>query len=823
MNSMIKVTGLHKYYHKGQNNEIHAVNDINYEFPATGLVCLLGPSGCGKTTLLNIVGGLDKPNRGTVAFKDTVIPHYQAKQWDLIRSRHFGYVFQNYYLLPDLTVYQNLEFMLKIFNLKREEIDRRIEYALTAVGMFKYRKRKPYQLSGGQQQRVAIARALVKSSDVVLADEPTGNLDEKNKMQIMNIIKKISAECLVILVTHERRLAEFYGDVIIELRDGKITEIRENAAKGGEFESRDDRNIYLPEFMRAEIGADSISVNYYYKERPAPLKLNLIYHNGAYYIQGEAAEKVEIKVVDDHSETKILATERPVIKQEDFYDFNYEMPKLEGGKPRRPAIKYRDTFRMALRELGRLRRGQRFFLVVLVFAAIMVVYAMITFFSSLRVKEEDFLEDNRNLVEIIGTKDFKVADFHELADELGVDFLLGPSRTIYMTNIDLNWFQQYNGRVNLPSHSILPLDIYDMEDKLVAGRLPEAPYEAVIDQYLVDIILDSRSFKQNGGRYPEQLLGQPYSTLWAIEGKIVGIVNTGNPNAYLNVTDYREMMINNVYYQSALVWAAENVKLTEYYDLSEWGEVDAVAISFDPAALAPDEVIVSENYYQELMVLEQAAVTTVTLDKEYRIVGYHKDRTQYEVIMRSENLEDVLYYRLEQAKGIKGYHPCVYSEDKDATILKLEELGLSGKDLYKVLRREYFAYNFSFSRYAFAIMILLASLLFIYFLMRASLIRRVYEVGVYRALGIRKTNIYRLFFAEIIVLTAITALIGVFIATYFVNELNNLTSFELVYFPWYIPPISLAFIFAINIITGMLPVMLLLRKPPAQILSKYDI
>ncbi|MDD4388484.1 MAG: ABC transporter ATP-binding protein, partial [Bacilli bacterium] len=169
---MIKVRNLHKYFNKSKSNEIHAVNNVNFDFPAVGLVCLLGPSGCGKTTLLNIIGGLDKPTQGEIEIKGKTIPAYKAERWDTIRNRHFGYIFQNYYLLPDLTVYQNLEFVLKIINVSPEEIDKRIEYALTAVGMYKYRKRKPHQLSGGQQQRVAIARALVKSPNVVVADEP---------------------------------------------------------------------------------------------------------------------------------------------------------------------------------------------------------------------------------------------------------------------------------------------------------------------------------------------------------------------------------------------------------------------------------------------------------------------------------------------------------------------------------------------------------------------------------------------------------------------------------------------------------------------------
>ena len=156
---MIKIRNLNKYFNRNKPNEIHVINNANLTFPDTGLVCLLGPSGCGKTTLLNVISGLDKVQSGEIEFRDHVITAYHANQWDMIRNRYFGYVFQNYVLLPDLTVYQNLEFVLKMFNLTNEEIAKRIDYALDAVGMVKYKKRRPTQLSGGQQQRVAIARA----------------------------------------------------------------------------------------------------------------------------------------------------------------------------------------------------------------------------------------------------------------------------------------------------------------------------------------------------------------------------------------------------------------------------------------------------------------------------------------------------------------------------------------------------------------------------------------------------------------------------------------------------------------------------------------
>ena len=225
---MIKLSKVNKYYNRKKSNQIHVIKDFDYDFPSKGLVCLFGPSGCGKTSLLNVISGLDGIDSGEIIIDDSKFTkNYRSTKWDGIRSKDIGYVFQSYVLFNDLTVYENLRFVLDVFGLEEEEIQSRIDYALNAVGMIKYKNRECNHLSGGQQQRVAIARALVKSPKIIVADEPTGNLDEKNTNIILNIIKKISKECLVILVTHEDRIAKFYADTIIYLKDGMIDYIEE--------------------------------------------------------------------------------------------------------------------------------------------------------------------------------------------------------------------------------------------------------------------------------------------------------------------------------------------------------------------------------------------------------------------------------------------------------------------------------------------------------------------------------------------------------------------------------------------------------------------
>ena len=208
---MITLDKVDKYFNKHKKNEVHVINNISLNLDK-GLVAILGPSGCGKTTLLNVIGGLDKVRKGNIYIDNKKVNSKNSYKVDKIRNLNVGYIFQDYKLIENLTVYDNLALVLKMIGIKdKNEIKKRIEYILDKVGMLRYKRRPAGMLSGGEKQRVGVARALVKNPDIILADEPTGNLDSKNSLEIMKIIKAISNEKLVILVTHEQDLAKFYA------------------------------------------------------------------------------------------------------------------------------------------------------------------------------------------------------------------------------------------------------------------------------------------------------------------------------------------------------------------------------------------------------------------------------------------------------------------------------------------------------------------------------------------------------------------------------------------------------------------------------------
>ena len=259
---MIEVKNLHKYFNKNRTNQIHVINNTSIQFPEKGLVAITGPSGCGKTTLLNVVAGLDSFHSGEIIYEGESVKKYKSSKVDYIRNEKIGFIFQNYHLLPDQSVYDNIKTSLNIAGLyDKEQLDERIHYSLEKVGMFNYRKRNVLALSGGQQQRVGIARAIAKNPDVIFADEPTGNLDSNNTFEVMSLIKNISKNKLVILVTHERHLVDLFADRIIELKDGLVTNDYQNF-KNTTYQHKDDRFIYLKDLNKEDL--ETKFIEYYY-------------------------------------------------------------------------------------------------------------------------------------------------------------------------------------------------------------------------------------------------------------------------------------------------------------------------------------------------------------------------------------------------------------------------------------------------------------------------------------------------------------------------------------------------------------------------------
>ena len=218
---MLKLKEITKDYKVAQGY-VHALKGITLAFRKNEFVSVLGPSGCGKTTLLNSIGGLDHYTSGDLVIQGKSTKDFKDRDWDVYRNHRIGFIFQSYNLIPHQTVLSNVELALTIAGVGKEERRQRATKALERVGLGEELNKRPNQLSGGQMQRVAIARALVNNPDILLADEPTGALDSKTSVEVMELIKEISSERLVIMVTHNPELAEKYSSRIVRLKDGQV-------------------------------------------------------------------------------------------------------------------------------------------------------------------------------------------------------------------------------------------------------------------------------------------------------------------------------------------------------------------------------------------------------------------------------------------------------------------------------------------------------------------------------------------------------------------------------------------------------------------------
>lgn len=221
---MLKLTDIKKDYVLSGGEKVPALKGINLEFRQSEFVSILGPSGCGKTTMLNIIGGLDRYTSGDLSIDGISTQHYADVDWDAYRNIRIGFIFQSYNLITHIDILTNVEMSLLLAGVSKAERRERAIKALEEVGLKEHMHKKPNQLSGGQMQRVSIARALINNPSIILADEPTGALDSTTSVQIMEILKEISHDKLIIMVTHNPELAEQYSNRIVRLKDGEVVD-----------------------------------------------------------------------------------------------------------------------------------------------------------------------------------------------------------------------------------------------------------------------------------------------------------------------------------------------------------------------------------------------------------------------------------------------------------------------------------------------------------------------------------------------------------------------------------------------------------------------
>ena len=530
---MISLKNVNKYYFKGESREIHVVDNVTLEFPDAGFVTILGASGSGKTTLLNIIGGLDKYDSGTITYNDKEFKGYNMDEVDRYRSEKMGYIFQNYLLINNMSVYNNLKVSLDAIGVVHPlEQKKRIEYALRCVGLFKYRKKKVKNLSGGQMQRVSIARCLVKDADIIIADEPTGNIDSENTIQIMNILKHISKTKLVILVTHEIPMARYYSDRIIQVKDGKI--ISDGiVTNNGALNTQTDRKIYLGDLDKKETSSKKLNFELFVDEESSTSDVVIVVRNDTIYVKSD-------KKVVNLNESSIELVNDSYQDVEDSL-VNFEFDTSWYNKPVEVNKKnfFFNNFFGGFREFATQGKIKVLFIIINIILGILLGTVFINLGTFVTIDYSNIIDEENTYVIVDENteydENYPLNDPQIYKDALDNNIIkdLSPIGKYY---VYINFQENY---VFYESHEVsfwgLP---YTNDVKLLVGNRPYK-YDCVIGKKFADELI---SLFQLGEDDYEMLIGKEIP-LYPDTLKISGIAENNSKAIYVNNTLFQSSLL----------------------------------------------------------------------------------------------------------------------------------------------------------------------------------------------------------------------------------------------------------------------------------------
>ncbi len=794
---MIRLVNVKKSFNKHKSNEIRAIDNTSIELADSGLVTFLGNSGCGKTTLLNAIGGLDRVDKGQIFIDDQRITRRLSNKLDEIRNLRIGYIFQNYNLIEDATVFENVALVLKMIGFKdKDAIERRVMYILDKVGIAKYRNRPASMLSGGERQRVGIARALVKNPQIIIADEPTGNLDSSNTIDVMNIIKAISKQKLVILVTHERDIAEFYADRIIEIVDGKIVDDRENS-HDGKLDYRMDSKIFLKDMpIQKEFSEGPFDISFYSDSNQKLPKIEIVVKDNNIYIKTDdnlsmGADGVEI--IDDHYQamTKEIY-EKYNFDYSDYFDHAEEKEGIsKSGKPAK--MKYCSiygpfsSFGSGFRKIRRYSKIKKILLLGFVLASMFVIYAVSNVAGITHYTDDRFTTMEKDYVSV-KTGKLSGETYHKYATMENVDYAL-PGDSI--VNFAMTFEEYYQAQGLLVSGSLSDVAKLKKSD-ITAGRLPENPNEVVVDEMVVKNMIKNANARELGIKTGKDVLERTLKQPNMPDIKIVGITNRQSPSIYVDRSKLLPIIMHDPGQNAveAVVnpqYATETDAILPY---SEYANAGNIQIVKGETPSKDFEVLVPESLKEEVAI---GKPINVKINGNYLIVCgyYHDDRKAGEALLDSLQGTDVRVID-------------VYKENKKNYVNSIS------KGIWKTI--------------AVSGVIVFVSLIEIYLMLRASFLSRIKEVGVLRAIGLKKGDIYRMFTGEVLAITLVTAIPGMGLMAYFINAMTSIELFNNMYrMNPIVFGISFLIVLGFNMLAGLLPVFTTLRKTPAAILARNDI
>ena len=810
---MIKIDRLNKYYNKGRRNEIHVINNTSLSLPDTGLVALLGPSGCGKTTLLNAIGGLDKVNNGNIYINDKKITTIFSGRKDKLRNLKVGYIFQDYKLIDNKSVYDNIAMPLRMIGIKdKEEVKKRVNYILERLGMYRYRYRPCGMLSGGERQRVGIARALVKNPDIILADEPTGNLDSKNTIEIMNIIKSISKDKLVILVTHEVELAKFYATRIIELLDGSVIKDYENK-NNDNLDYRIDNKFYLKDFKYHDSNNDNNIKVDVYSDKKEKLDLVIVFKNGNIYIKNNDNDKIEI--IDNNSNIELVNDNYKQLDKSVYEKYSFDFNKIINNNFR---LKYTSIFNIFTIFINGFKKVfgysfvKKILLIGFLLSSMFVTYTISNLFGIISVDDKDFIMKNKNYL-MLDNKKIKVRDYLEYEKMDGIEYII-PGNSMVNMSVNVNTYYQTELAEIGINGSLASIAMISDKD-LIYGRMPENNKEIVIDKMVYKSV---EELKMIGLYNLEKMLDTRVSlNNKLLEYTIVGITDMESPSIYVDNEQMINIIDNTTNNNSDVIMAKNgNISNGSVYDYELYKNKLKIVKGRDPKN--DYEVVVNENLKDNFKLDKYIDGLKINGNK-LKVVGYYTSVDNINSYFVNSNTNK--YELIENSSNA-----IIYTKDKDKIIDNFKAMDKRVIDVYQVDKEEYLKQNKESmtSSIVVASIMLGISLIEIILMTRSSFLSRIKEVGIYRAIGVKKSDIYKMFIGEAFAITTLASLPGVLFIGYCLHVLSDISFVSKNYaMNGYIIIFCMIVLYGFNIIISLIPVFNTMRKTPAQILSRHDV
>ena len=809
---MIRVNELNKSY--GGKNKV--LKDVSFELPDTGFVCIVGPSGCGKTTLLNAMGGLDTFDKGTISTDKVKRFRCGTPRSESYRNKNYGYIFQNYYLLPEHSVAYNVYLGLHAMALSHKEKLRRVRESLAEVDMLRYARRLAGELSGGQQQRVAIARALARRPRVIFADEPTGNLDQANTVNICTLLRKISSHSLVIMVTHEDNIARFFADRILTIEDGQVTGDMTGWTRDGL--SVDGNTFYAGEYEETKVEEEGVSLRLLRQEGAPEVKITVLALKDRVVIKLDDGRNITCAKGDELPE--IREGTRPILRLESIErpqeDAAITTTRGRAGRGLRLSMMAKEASRLAQGK-GAKRVGVKFFLTVLTLLTLLT-FADYQYVSHL--DPEDFVTTHSQLLEVqlsrgenlsanyFGINEF-VGEYMEYLEGSGLEFTALPVINL-KAEVRLGMFRQFGSvKENLSDFSYIPLDYLD-ESTLIYGRMPTNADEIVVDRWVLDSLLTQEGMVQTGVSNCNYFLGKELSyNRKNYSPTIVGICDSGEPAVYMDLAGISSI-------------CSGGTEVMAFSDFKELFPELASGIK-----LGKNECIVITNNAGVGYVGEIGNIFETNDWQEYRIAAAFDANTYAKIVIRDEDMAERVRFQLseflflvcEDKDAMKDF----LLNDPDRTLN--DQVKLQVKDLYAAAWTEKTgdtAVRLD-ARTIVTVTVLLVCIVMLYLFQRSQVRERIGMVAVYRLLGIPGRKLTTIFCMESFLVFLRTTLPITAIVWAVLAILNKIEALEI---PLYLTAkaagIGAGAILVFHILVSVLPLLRLLRQPPARLATKFD-